>query len=91
MTTVLFALCVVLAVLALILTYELHGMPRLRRRCIVNLRGDDADSIEGVLWTRRGRWLVLKDARLMHRDDPPVPADGEILVDRDNINFLQVL
>ena len=91
MVSVLFALVVVLVLVVAILTYELHGMPRLRRRCIVNLRGDDADSIEGVLWTRRGRWLVLKDARLMHRDDPPVPADGEILIDRDQINFLQVL
>jgi hypothetical protein len=91
MLETLIAAVVVLALIAAILAYELHGMPRLRRRCIVNLRGDGIDTIEGVLWTRRGRWLVLKDARLLHRDDPPVPADGEILIDRDQINFLQVL
>jgi hypothetical protein len=90
-TTALIALAVVLALTVAILTYELHGMPRLRRRCIVNLRGEGADTIEGVLWTRRGRWLVLKDARLLHRDEPPVPADGEVLIDRDQIHFLQVL
>jgi hypothetical protein len=89
MTTALIALCALLTIVVAILTYELHGMPRLRRRCIVNLR--EGDSIEGVLWTRRGRWLVLKDARLIHGDDRPVPADGEVLIDRDQVNFLQVL
>jgi hypothetical protein len=90
-TTALLAACVVLVVAVAVLTYELHGMPRLRRRCIVNLRGDDADSIEGVLWSRRGRWVVLKDARLLVRNEAPIPTDGEILIDRDQINFRQVL
>lgn len=92
MTTALYVLCGLLALTVAILVYELHGMPRLRRRCIVNLRGEGADSIEGVLWTRRGRWLVLKDARLVHPADGSVtPADGEVLIDRGQINFLQVL
>jgi hypothetical protein len=91
MTTALVALVIVLALAVAILTYELHGMPRLRRRCIVNLRGEGADSIEGVLWTRRGQWLVLKDARLIHPADNSVtPADGEVLIDRAQVNFLQV-
>jgi hypothetical protein len=89
MTTALVFACVVLVLAVCILVYELHGMPRLRRRCIVNLRGSD-DSIEGVLWSRRGRWVLLKDARLLQADGTEHPADGEILIDRDQVNFLQV-
>ncbi len=90
MVTALFALVAVLMLAVLILAYELHGMPRLRRRCIVNLRGSD-DSIEGVLWSRRGRWVLLKDARLLRSNGTIDAADGEILIDRDQVGFLQVL
>lgn len=82
--------CVVLACAVGVLVYELHGMPRLRRRCIVTLVGSE-DSIEGVLWTRRGQWLVLKDARLLRANGDVHPADGEILIDRGRVGFLQVL
>jgi hypothetical protein len=91
MTELLVGVCVTLSLAVAVLLYELHGMPRLRRRCIVNLRDAGSDSIEGVLWTRRGRWLVLKDARLIHAADGSVmPADGEVLIDRAQVNFLQV-
>lgn len=90
MTELLTGLVVALTLAVAILTYELHGMPRLRRRCLVNLRGDDADVIEGVLWTRRGRWLVIKDARLLRGNDV-TPADGEVLIDRAEVSFIQVL
>lgn len=90
--TILAAVCVVLALAVAVLVYELHGMPRLRRRCIVNLRDAGSDSIEGILWTRRGRWIVLKDARLIHPADNSVtPADGEVLVPVQQIAFIQAL
>jgi hypothetical protein len=89
-TEALVGICVLLACATAILLYELHGMPRLRRRCIVNLRGTD-DSIEGLLWSRRGRWVLLKDARLLRANGTIDPADGEILIDRDQVGFLQVL
>lgn len=90
MTSLLVGLCVALSLGLLVLLYELHGMPRLRRRCIVNLRGE-TDSLEGVLWTRRGRWIVLKDARLLRASGEATPADGEVLIDRAQVSFLQVL
>lgn len=90
MTSLLVGLLVALSIAVAVLVYELHGMPRLRRRCIVNLRGE-TDSLEGVLWTRRGRWLVLKDARLVRANGEVTPADGEVLVDRATVSFLQVL
>lgn len=92
MTEFLTALTVVLGLGVLALLYELHGMPRLRRRCIVNLTVDGADSIEGVLWSRRGRWVIVKDARLVRATDGTVTqADGELLIDRGQISFIQVL
>lgn len=90
MTAILTGVCVALVLSVLVLLYELHGMPRLRRRCIVNLRGE-TDTLEGVLWTRRGRWIVLKDVRLLRASGEATPADGEVLIDRDQVNFLQVL
>jgi hypothetical protein len=93
MTALLVGLVVTLAVAVLVLLYELHGMPRLRRRCIVSLLGT-TDSIEGVLWTRRGRWLVIKDPHLVRTSEQGSKvdkADGEILIDRDQVSFVQVL
>jgi hypothetical protein len=91
MVETLIAFVVVLVLAVAVLTYELHRMPRLRHRVIINLLGDGTDTFEGVLWTIRGGWLVLKDARLLHRDEPPVLADGEVLIDRKQVKFLQVL
>lgn len=64
--------------------------PCLLRRVIVNLRGDDA-ALEGVLWGARGAWLTLKDARALYPGREPAAVDGEIVVHRDRVSFLQVL
>jgi small nuclear ribonucleoprotein (snRNP)-like protein len=60
----------------------------LRRRVLVNLKTGKA--LEGVLWTRRRGVLVLKDATLLEPKVPPVKVDGEVLVDRANVDFVQV-
>lgn len=77
--------------LALMVTaYEVWGLPRRRRRCLVNLHGE-GDAIEGVLWTRRGPWLVLKDCRLVRAGGASTePADGEILIEAKQVSFIQV-
>jgi len=61
----------------------------LRRRVLVNLVGGKA--ISGVLWARRGPLLVLKDATLHEPGVQPVPVDGEVIVDRVRVDFVQVL
>ncbi len=77
------------ALAAFVLTVGLrHGRTAVRRRVVVNL-GDDA--ISGVLWARRGRLLVLRDARIMQPGREPVPMDGEVVIDRDQVRFVQAV
>lgn len=63
--------------------------PFLLRTVIVNLKSGEV--IQGVPWTLRGRWLTLKKAELLKANHPPTPIDGEAVVHRDEISFLQVL
>lgn len=59
-----------------------------RRRVVVNL-ADKA--FTAVLWAKRGPLLVLRDVALMHPGSPPVPVDGEVIVERSRVEFIQVL
>lgn len=59
----------------------------LRRRVVVNL-ADKA--FEGVLWAKRGPLLVLKDATLMQHGAADTPLDGEVVVERARVEFIQV-
>jgi hypothetical protein len=58
---------------------------------IVNLKDDPSTAIRGVLWQSRGAWLTLRKAHVLHAGDEPTTADGEIVVHRSNVAFLQVL
>ncbi len=58
-----------------------------RRRVVVNLVGDRA--VTGVLWSRRGGFLVLKDAQLLEPGAQPVTMDGDVLIERDRVEFVQ--
>ena len=59
------------------------------RRVVVNLA--DGSAVEGVLWNERGPLVVLKDA-LLHAAGAMVgqPMQGEVLIERDRILFVQV-
>ncbi len=74
-----------------VLAYEWWGLPRRSHRVIVNFVASEAASIEGLLWARRGRWLVLRDCVLL---DPtrrePQRMDGEVVIDRSSVLFMQV-
>ena len=61
------------------------------RSCIVNLKDDPATAIKAVLWSSRGPWLTFKDAALLKPGEPPTPMDGDVVVHRSNVAFLQVL
>jgi hypothetical protein len=64
--------------------------PCLLRAVIVNLR-DDPQAIKGVLWSARGPWLVLVDATLLAEGVPPTRIDGEVVLHRSIVKFLQVI
>ena len=57
-----------------------------RRRVVVSTLGGDAFS--GILWARRGPYLVLRDVTV-HSGGNTVAADGDVILDRAVIAFVQ--
>lgn len=64
--------------------------PCLLRTVIVNLTFDDDTAIKGVLWRSRGPWLVLRDVEVLKGTVPPTTVDGEVVVHREQVAFIQV-
>lgn len=60
-----------------------------RRRVIVNTKTGKA--FTAVLWCRRWRYVILKDAALVRPSGEPLAIEGEVLIDRANIDFIQVV
>lgn len=65
--------------------------PFLFRLCIVNLVSDPETALRGVIWQTRGPWLVLRQVALLKGSTPPTPVDGEVVVHRDNVAFVQLV
>ena len=66
--------------------------PALSRRVIVNLKDDHDHAIDGVLVRWSGSWLIVRQARLVRSGGAAGAAmDGEIMIDRSNVAFIQVL
>lgn len=59
-----------------------------RRRVVVNLL--DERAFDGVLWAQRGPLLVLRDAKLWSEGAEATPMDGEIVIERGQVRFVQV-
>ncbi|MFV8242170.1 hypothetical protein [Mycolicibacterium peregrinum] len=63
--------------------------PGLNRKVLVNLYSGNA--IEGVL-TKKTRDLYLVRAAVLHEPgSEPVPADGEIVIEPANVDYVQLL
>jgi hypothetical protein len=60
----------------------------IRKRVLVNL--DDGRAFDGILFARRGPLLVLRNARLIEPGAEPVDVDGEVIVERPRVSFMQV-
>ena len=69
--------------------------PCLRRLVIINLRDPDPttgpEALRGILWAQHGRWLILKNAEGLTTNQPPKVLDGEIVIARDRVDFIQDL
>ena len=61
------------------------------KRVIVNLKGTEAPAFRGVLWQRRGGYLVLRDVELLKARGETTPLDGEVVIFQENVSFLQIL
>lgn len=59
------------------------------RRVLVAKKSGGA--ISGVLVARRGDLLVLKNARLHEEQADPIPLDGDAIIERSNVDFIQRL
>lgn len=57
----------------------------------MNLKDDPSTAIQGVLWSSRGAWLTFKDAALLKPGVPPTKMDGDVVIHRSNVAFMQVL
>lgn len=59
-----------------------------RQRVLVALRSGRA--VTGVLWARRGRSLVLKSAEMLEPGQEAILMDGDVVLDRDQVEYVQV-
>lgn len=86
----LLALVAVVALVWLAAERVAAGRLAVRHRVVVNLVTGQA--VRGVLWHRRGRSLVLRDAELFEPGNSrPTAMDGEAIVDRDQVLIVQKL
>lgn len=60
-----------------------------RKNVVVNMQSGRA--FVGILWAKRGPLIVLRHVT-MHEPGPAAPAqvDGEVVVERDQVEFIQV-
>lgn len=65
-----------------------YGKLAMNRRVMVNLTTGTA--IDGILWGDRGPLIVLKDANV-HTNGQTAPLDSEVIIERDRIDFVQVI
>jgi len=62
------------------------------RQVIVNVKidRDTNRAFKGILWRRRGGYLILRQA-IMLRGNEARTLDGEVLIATTDIDFIQVL
>lgn len=87
---VLLALVAIAAVVAVAFARPIVGFRRtlVGRRVLVNTKTDRA--LHGYLYAARGPLLVLKDVELLEPGADPVKIDGEVVLERDVVDFVQV-
>lgn len=59
-----------------------------RQRVLVVLSSGRA--VTGVLWARKGRCLVLKSAEMHEPGQEAISMDGDVVLDRDQVEYVQV-
>jgi hypothetical protein len=59
-----------------------------RQRVVVNT---PQRAFAGILWAQRGPLLVLRDVEMHEPGAQPQPLDGEVVVERAQVEFIQVV
>lgn len=60
----------------------------MRKRVVVNLHSSRA--FVGILWAQRGPLIVLRDVVMHEPGAAPAAVDGEIVIERQQVEFIQV-
>ncbi len=60
-----------------------------KQQVIVNTKTDK--SFKGLLWQKTSDYLILRGARMLRGRDTPIALDGELVIYRDNVDFLQMV
>lgn len=90
--TTIFAGGMVITATALVaLRFWPRAHPARMRRVLVNLDDPQADALRGVLRRADGDWLVLANTELVRGEGEAVRLDGEIVLERSRVLFVQVL
>ena len=55
----------------------------------MNTKTDRA--FRGVLWRKRAGYVVLRNAELLKPRGETAAIDGEVVIARENVDFMQVL
>jgi hypothetical protein len=61
----------------------------LRRTVIVNL--DDGTALHGVMYRKAGPLLVLKNAQLLEEGAEPLSIDGDAIIERSRVLYIQAI
>lgn len=78
-----------LAILGLlILDYRRRTHPAVGRRVLINL---DDGAVRGFLIRQYGDWLVLQHCEFLQTDGQRAPLDGDLVLERRRVQFLQML
>ena len=59
-----------------------------RRSVIVNLKS--GRTFRGILWKQAGPLIVLRQAEMLEMGRQPMPVDGEVVIERTEVEFMQV-
>lgn len=68
---------------------DLFNLYPRRHQVVVNTKTDRA--FRGVLWRKQWDYLVLRNAEIVRNREGTVAIDGEVVIDRANVDFIQVL
>lgn len=68
---------------------RLKRHPGLNRQMLVSLLSGNA--VRGVLTKTPGTLLILQGCTVHEPGSEPAPADGEIVIDQANVDFIQLL
>jgi len=60
-----------------------------KQQVIVNTKSDKA--FKGLLWQKTSGYLVLRDVKMLRERDAPIALDGELVIYRENVDFVQVV